>query len=112
MGEYIANLRISINHALAVSYRRDIYKGDAIYVGHITLVKGIPFYGYHVGYRAFLKIYLLNPQHMVRLAELLLQGAILKRVLQPHESHLQYLLQWMCDYNLYGCAYIDSAYGE
>ncbi|RAR07607.1 DNA polymerase zeta catalytic subunit [Stemphylium lycopersici] len=33
----------------------------------------------------------------------------MNRVFQPYESHLQYLLQWMCDYNLYGCDYIDCA---
>lgn len=33
----------------------------------------------------------------------------MKKVLQPYESHMQYLLQWMCDYNLYGCTYIDCS---
>lgn len=32
----------------------------------------------------------------------------MSKALQPYESHVQYLLQWMCDYNLFGCAYIDS----
>ncbi|EOD46053.1 dna polymerase zeta subunit [Neofusicoccum parvum] len=104
---YIQSLRISIDHALAVSYRRNAYDGKSVFVGHISLVKGVPFYGYHVGYKCFLKIYLLNPLNMTRLADLLQQGAILAKVMQPYESHLQYLLQWMCDYNLYGCAYID-----
>lgn len=31
----------------------------------------------------------------------------MKKVFQPYEGHLQYLLQWMTDYNLYGCGYID-----
>lgn len=31
----------------------------------------------------------------------------MKRPLQPYESHLQYIPQWMCDYNLYGCAFMD-----
>ena len=31
----------------------------------------------------------------------------MKKFVQPYESHLQYILQWMCDYNLYGCDYID-----
>lgn len=31
----------------------------------------------------------------------------MKKPQQPYESHMQYLAQWMCDYNLYGCAYID-----
>lgn len=103
------SLRASIDHALAATYRRNAYDGKAVYVGHITLVKGVPFYGYNVGYKIFLKVYLLNPTHMTRFADLLHQGAILNRVFQPYESHLQYLLQWMCDYNLYGCAYIDCA---
>ena len=28
--------------------------------------------------------------------------------IQPYESHMQYVPQWMCDYNLYGCAYLES----
>jgi DNA polymerase zeta len=31
----------------------------------------------------------------------------MKKIFQPFEAHLQYLLQWMTDYNLYGCGYID-----
>ena len=81
--------------------------GNAKFVARITLVKGIPFYGFHVGYRYYLKIYMLNPVVMTRLADLLRQGVIMKKVFQPYEAHLQYLLQWMADYNLYGCGYID-----
>lgn len=103
----IRTLQLSIDHALATSYRKNIYEGKHRYVAHISLVKGVPFYGFHVGYKFYLKIYLLNPLHMTRLADLLREGAVMKRVLQPYESHLQYLAQWMCDYNLYGCGYID-----
>ncbi|KAF1833799.1 DNA polymeras-like protein zeta catalytic subunit [Decorospora gaudefroyi] len=106
---YIVALRASIDHALAAAYRRKAYDGKSVYVGHITLVKGVPFFGYHVGFKVFLKVYLLNPMHMTRFADLLHQGAILNTVFQPYESHLQYLLQWMCDYNLYGCDYINCA---
>jgi len=106
--EYIANLTLSINHALSLSYRRNPYDASSsTFVAHISLVKGVPFYGYTVGYRYFLKVYLLNPLNMTRLADLLLQGAILARSFQPHESHMQYLAQWMCDYNLFGCGFID-----
>jgi len=72
-------------------------------------VKGVPFFGYSVGYKVFLKVYMLNPMHMTRFADLLHQGAVLNRIFQPYESHLQYLLQWMCDYNLFGCDYINCA---
>ncbi|KAL9114223.1 MAG: hypothetical protein Q9227_001645 [Pyrenula ochraceoflavens] len=101
------NLHQSIDHALAVSYRRNAYDGKSVFVAHISLVRGIPFYGYHVGYKYFFKIYMLNPLNMTRLGDLLREGAVMKRSLQPYESHMQYLAQWMCDYNLYGCAYID-----
>lgn len=33
----------------------------------------------------------------------------MKRVFQPFEAHLQYLLQFMADFNLYGCGYIDCS---
>ncbi|MCJ1356494.1 MAG: DNA polymerase zeta, partial [Icmadophila ericetorum] len=104
---YIRRLHISIDHALGISYRRNLYDGATAFVAHIGIVKGIPFYGYHVGYKFFLKMHLYNPLHVSRLADLLRQGTIMKKAIQPYESHLQYLLQWMCDYNLYGCAYID-----
>ncbi|OQO00746.1 hypothetical protein B0A48_13237 [Cryoendolithus antarcticus] len=95
---------------MALSYRRNPYDTlrNTSFVAHISLVKGVPFFGYNVGYHTYLKIYLLNPMHMTRFADLLQQGAILKRHFQPHEAHLQYLLQWMCDFNLYGCAYIET----
>ncbi|KAM0325114.1 hypothetical protein ACHAQA_007653 [Verticillium albo-atrum] len=109
VGAYIYRLHLSIDHALAVSYRRDQYSGNAKYVARITLVKGIPFYGFHVGYKFFLKIYMFSPVLMTRLADLLQQGVIMKRKFQPYEAHLQYLLQFMTDYNLYGCGFLDAA---
>lgn len=71
-------------------------------------MKAIPFYGFHVGYRFFLKVYMFNPIVMTRLADLLQQGLIMSRKFQPYEAHLQYLLQFMTDYNLYGCTYIEA----
>ncbi|KAJ1335730.1 DNA polymerase delta subunit 1 [Microdochium nivale] len=105
---YIYRLHLSIDHALAVSYRRDVYDVKSKFVARITLVKGTPFFGMHVGYKFYLKIYMLNPLVMTRLSELLLSGVIMKQKLQPHEAHLQYLLQFMTDYNLYGCDYLDA----
>jgi DNA polymerase zeta len=107
---YISTFRHSIDHALAISYRRNPYENprNAAFVAHISLVKGVPFFGYNVGHKYYLKVYLLNPMNMTRFSDLLQQGAILKQVFQPYEAHLQYLLQWMCDFNLYGCAYIET----
>ena len=107
VGAYIRRFHLSIDAALGVSYRRNVYDGNAKYVARITLVKGVPFYGFHAGYQYFLKIYMLNPMVMTRLADILRQGGVMKKIFQPYEAHLQYLLQWMADYNLYGCGYID-----
>lgn len=106
MSSAVRSLHLSIDHALAVSYRHNGHDKKPAFVAHITLVKGVPFYGYHVGYCFFFKIYLLNPFYITRLADLLLQGAVMERPFQPYESHMQYIPQWMCDYNLYGCAYM------
>ncbi|OAQ98581.1 hypothetical protein LLEC1_01554 [Akanthomyces lecanii] len=109
VGSYIYRLHLSIDHALSVSFRRDEQGLNSRFVARITLVKGVPFYGYHVGYRFFLKIYMFNPMVMTRLADLLQQGAILKQKFQPYEAHLQYLSQFMIDYNLFGCDYLDTS---
>ncbi|KAM7220031.1 hypothetical protein V8F06_004545 [Rhypophila decipiens] len=109
VGEYIYQFHRSIDHALALFYRNAGQREQVRYVARITLVKGTPFYGFHVGYRFYLKIYMLNPAVMARLADLLHKGVIMSRVFQPYEAHLQYLLQFMTDYNLYGCGYVDVA---
>jgi DNA polymerase zeta len=108
VGAYIYQLHLSIDHALAASYRRTNSAKPPKFVARITLVKAVPFYGFHVGYRFYLKIYMLNPLVMTRLADMLHQGLIMNRKFQPYESHLQFLLQFMTDYNLYGCAYIEA----
>jgi DNA polymerase zeta len=107
VSEYIYRLHLSIDRALAVSYRRDQYREPQRFVARITLVKAVPFYGFHVGYRFYLKIYMLNPVVMTRLADVLQQGLIMGRKFQPYEAHLQYLLQFMIDHNLFGCDYLD-----
>jgi DNA polymerase zeta len=64
-------------------------------------------YGYHVGWKFYLKIYMLNPAYMHRLADLLRNGSIMGRPLQPYEVHIPYLLQFMADYGLYGCGWVE-----
>ncbi|OIW30669.1 hypothetical protein CONLIGDRAFT_630624 [Coniochaeta ligniaria NRRL 30616] len=108
VGAYIYQLHLSIDHALAASYRRTNSAKPPKFVARVTLVKAVPFYGFHVGYRFYLKIYMLNPLVMTRLADMLHQGLIMNRKFQPYESHLQFLLQFMVDYNLYGCGYIET----
>lgn len=105
---YIRKLYESIDNALASAYRLDGKKYHLKYVAHIILVKGIPFYGFHVGYKFFMKISLFDPIAIPRLSDVLRQGLVMNRVFQPYEAHLQYTLQWMADYNLYGSSFLES----
>ncbi|RUP45362.1 hypothetical protein BC936DRAFT_148271 [Jimgerdemannia flammicorona] len=100
---HIYQLGTSLNHAMALSYNRsptNPYKSQ--FIAAIVLVKGVPFYGYHVGHRYYLKIYFLNPAHRQRVADLLQSGAVMGMSLQPHEAHIPFELQFMMDYNLFG----------
>lgn len=104
--DFLSQLQTSINYALALAARAnpETYKPA---VQSVQLVKGIPFYGYSFGFQKFLKICLFSPKNRDRLVDLFRQGAILNKVIQVYESHLPYLLQFMVDHNLYGCAPID-----
>jgi DNA polymerase zeta len=64
-------------------------------------------YGFHVGWKFYLKIYMLNPACMQRLADLLRNGTIMGRPFQPYEVHIPYLLQFMADFGLYGCGWVE-----
>ncbi|XP_063988872.1 uncharacterized protein LOC135168522 [Diachasmimorpha longicaudata] len=77
------------------------------HVYQIQRVAGIPFYGYHKREHQFFKISFYNPAIMKKAADLLQTGAVLGQSLQPHEAHLNYTLQFMIDYNLYGMSFIN-----
>ncbi|EDV19122.1 uncharacterized protein TRIADDRAFT_34124 [Trichoplax adhaerens] len=75
----------------------------------IAIVNGMPMYGYYNEEKQFMKIYLYNPNLVGKVAELLLAGAIMNKVFQPHESHIPFILQFFIDYNLYGMNLIKLA---
>ncbi|ORY74589.1 hypothetical protein BCR37DRAFT_384406 [Protomyces lactucae-debilis] len=103
-------LHESINVTLATTYRRNPHDDTSTFVADITVCKATPFYGMHAGWRYYFKISLLSPKHMTRLADLLRQGSIFGGPCQPYESQLPYLIQFMIDYNLYGCAPVRCAH--
>ncbi|KAI5846317.1 DNA polymerase zeta catalytic subunit [Morchella snyderi] len=106
---WLRALRKSLDKALGAR-KGDEFQNKPIpkpYVANISLVKGIPFYGFYIGWRYYAKIYLLNPRDMPKLSQILLSGAILQNIFQPYEAHIQYLLQFMIDFNLYGCGFVD-----
>lgn len=71
-----------------------------------SLVRAKRLYGYNKSEELFAKIYLYHPQDVSRAANLLLDGSILDGSVQPHESHVPFLLQFLVDYNLYGMGHL------
>lgn len=59
-------------------------------------------YGYHTKSHQFFKIYLYNPLLIKKVSTLVLNETTLGRIYQPHETHLNFALQFMIDYNLHG----------
>uniref|UniRef100_A0A8D2JBW4 DNA polymerase zeta catalytic subunit n=1 Tax=Varanus komodoensis TaxID=61221 RepID=A0A8D2JBW4_VARKO len=104
---YLHHLAFSIDRALNVALGNS--SSSLQHVFKVSLVYGMPFYGYHEKERQFMKIYLYNPAMVKRVCELLQGGAIMNKIYQPHEAHIPYLLQLFIDYNLYGMNLINLA---
>ncbi|KAJ2478693.1 DNA polymerase zeta [Coemansia sp. RSA 2320] len=95
-------LGVGLNHALNVSLK----SVGSLFVVAVVPVKGVPFYGFCAGYRPFLKIFLANPDMLLRASTLLAAGAVMSKKHEIFESHLSYVMQFMVDYNLYGVEWI------
>lgn len=123
---FIAQLWLSINRALSLCHAvtktpphdswnsvnnwNNLKQDRQQHVMAIVLVSALDMYGYHPRPEPFLKIYLLNPSSLPHLADLLCQGAIMGRPMQPYESHLSFPLQFMIDYNLRGMDHLSLKY--
>ncbi|KAI8615424.1 ribonuclease H-like domain-containing protein [Chytriomyces sp. MP71] len=106
----IYQLGRSLNKALAISFKAPEHLQDkSTHVAAIALVKGVPFYGFHIEYAYFFKIYLIDPGHVTRAVDLLSKGVVLGRRLQTYESHIPYIPQFLIDHNLLGMDYMDLA---
>ncbi|WCJ33138.1 DNA polymerase zeta catalytic subunit [Euphorbia peplus] len=101
----------SYTNALSLALEKALkLKGNAgskrQHVHSCSLVRARKFYGYHSSEELFLKINLYYPHDVSRAAKLLLGGAVLDKRLQPHESHIPFILQFLIDYNLYGMGHV------
>ncbi|OQV19264.1 DNA polymerase zeta catalytic subunit [Hypsibius exemplaris] len=81
--------------------------GPQQHVFKISIVKGIPFYGFYEHEVLYLKIYFYNPASIKRALKLLVDGAILRKSFQPYEAHIPYILQFFMDHNLQGMNFIN-----
>ncbi|KAI8520925.1 DNA polymerase zeta catalytic subunit [Branchiostoma belcheri] len=95
----------SIDRALNVALGRA--SSTTQHVFKISLVSGMPYYGYHEKEQQFMKIYFYNPFMVKKAVDLLQGGAVMNKPYQPHEAHIPFLLQFFIDYNLYGMNYIN-----
>ncbi|PFH54484.1 hypothetical protein AMATHDRAFT_134471 [Amanita thiersii Skay4041] len=105
--KYTETLAHSLNHAIALSLKRNPDSPRSQYIRAIVLVKGVHFYGFHFRNSPFLKIYLTDPSIVSRAVTILQSGSVMETHFRTYESHLGFILQFMCDFNLYGCGWID-----
>ena len=104
---YIAKLFRSLNHAIALSLKRNPRSHNTQYIRAIVLVKGVHFYGFHSAYSPFFKILVADPSYMNRISTILQSGSVMSTRFRVYESHLSYILQFLCDFGLYGCGFIE-----
>ncbi|KAL5701114.1 DNA-directed DNA polymerase [Ranunculus cassubicifolius] len=102
---YIRDISSAIEKALK-SKMKSSSGAKRQHVHGCSLVRARKFYGFHPAEELFVKINLYYPHEVARVATLLLDGAVLERSYQPHESHIPYLLQFLVDYNLYGMGHL------
>ncbi|KAL4556311.1 hypothetical protein LXL04_038958 [Taraxacum kok-saghyz] len=76
------------------------------HVHDCSLVRARRLYGYDASEQLYAKLYLYHPQDVSRAANLLLEGSVLDKSLQPIESHIPFLLQFLIDYNLQGMGHL------
>lgn len=88
------------------------------YIASIILCKGTPMYGYHLGYSTKVKILFLLPLYKTRFYRLINEKKINFNRFFTHkgypffspnvyEAHINLLTQFMSDFNLYGCGWLE-----
>lgn len=102
---YTKRLARALNAAFATSLPPSLVQPQHQYIAAIHLCKAKLFYGYHDRWSYFLKISYTNPALRMRLSTFLEQGRAM-HTFQPYEAHVQYHLQWMLDYKVFGCDWV------
>ncbi|ORY80222.1 hypothetical protein BCR35DRAFT_266236 [Leucosporidium creatinivorum] len=106
---YIYKLGVSLNRAMDLTQKQrdEKKKRPPQYIAFILACKGVPIYGYQVGYKVYLKIYFVNPRLGKALSELLRGGAVMNTKFDLYEDHIPFHLQFMLDANLYGSGWVE-----
>ena len=77
------------------------------YIANVSVVKGVPFYGYHIGWSLYYKISFLDPYIMNTFSDTIKEGKLFNKKVETFESHIPYIPQFFADYNLFGCSWIQ-----
>ena len=85
------------------------FAGDHALVLDLSIEPLTPFYGYHEEARPFLKVTMVTPGHVDLAARLFSRGFAHRRPRQPHEAHINHLLQFKVDHNCLGMAFVRFA---
>ncbi|KAF9652022.1 hypothetical protein BDM02DRAFT_3153972 [Thelephora ganbajun] len=107
VSSYVAEITRSLDCAIALSYKRNPLSPKSRFVRAVLLVKGVHFYGFHSSYAPFLKIHMIDSSYLTRAVTLLKSGVVMSKKFNVFESHISFYLQFMCDFNLYGCGWLD-----
>ncbi|GAW03633.1 DNA polymerase zeta catalytic subunit [Lentinula edodes] len=104
---YATKLRRSLNHAVALSLRKEPASSKSRYIRSVVLVKGVHFYGFHSSYSPFLKVLVADPALVSRVVAMMQNGTVMGTRFCIYESHLNYTLQFLSDFGLYGCGWLE-----
>ena len=106
---YVTRLTDSLNYAIALSLKRDPQSPRSRYIRAVVLVKGVHFYGFNSCYSPFLKIHVVDPALVSRAVAIMQSASVMGTPFRTFESHLNYVLQFLCDFGLYGCGWVQLA---
>jgi DNA polymerase zeta len=104
---FTSRLASSLDKAINITFGMSDSKTQHVY--KVEEVSGVPFYGYHPRHHSFYKVFFYNPILIKRASDMLQNGGVMNLVLQPHEAHVPYTLQFMMDYDLQGMNYLRLA---
>lgn len=89
------------------------------FIAAVDYCRGVPMYGYHLGYKAVLKVLFLLPRYKTRFTRLMAEhkmdfSGLAQRkkpltTLSLYEAHINYFSQFLADYNLYGCSWLEAS---
>jgi DNA polymerase zeta len=104
---YVVRLTDSLNYAIALSLKRDPQSPRSRYIRAVVLVKGVHFYGFNSCYSPFLKVHIVDPVLVSRAVAIMQSGSVMGTPFRTFESHLNYVLQFLCDFGLHGCGWVQ-----